>query len=161
MTCVSQAGEYREAWDVLMRDDPLPAVHGRVCHHPRETSCNRTELGAGIGHCIAHGFDLQYGMRQQNLAVASGYWPLFRYDPAMRTIAANPFRLDSPRPAISFRDYACNELRYKALAQIRPAEAEQLMAAGQAAIDEKYRAPMKRWPAGRRPASIRKTPALA
>jgi pyruvate-ferredoxin/flavodoxin oxidoreductase len=90
-------------------------------------------------HCIAHGFDLQYGMRQQDLAVASGYWPLFRYDPAMRAIGENPFRLDSPRPTIKFRDYAYNELRYKALAQTRPAEAEQLLAAGQAAINEKYR----------------------
>jgi pyruvate-ferredoxin/flavodoxin oxidoreductase len=90
-------------------------------------------------HCIAHGFDLQYGMHQQDLAVASGYWPLFRYDPAMRAIGENPFRLDSPRPTIKFRDYAYNELRYKALAQIRPDEAEQLLAAGQAAIDEKYR----------------------
>jgi pyruvate-ferredoxin/flavodoxin oxidoreductase len=90
-------------------------------------------------HCIAHGFNLQYGMRQQDLAVASGYWPLFRYDPAMRAIGENPFRLDSPRPTIKFRDYAYNELRYKALAQLRPAEAEQLLAAAQAAIDEKYR----------------------
>ncbi len=78
-------------------------------------------------------------MRQQDLAVASGYWPLFRYDPAMRTIGENPFRLDSPRPTITLRDYAYNELRYKALAQIRPDEAERLLAAGQAAIDEKYR----------------------
>jgi pyruvate-ferredoxin/flavodoxin oxidoreductase len=90
-------------------------------------------------HCIAHGFDLQYGMRQQDLAVASGHWPLFRYDPAMRAIGQNPFRLDSPRPTIKLRAYAYNELRYKALAQIRPSEAEQLLAAGQAAIDEKYR----------------------
>jgi pyruvate-ferredoxin/flavodoxin oxidoreductase len=90
-------------------------------------------------HCIAHGFDLKFGMRQQDLAVASGYWPLFRYDPAMRAIGENPFRLDSPRPAIKFRDYAYNELRYKALAQIRPTEAEQLLAAAQTAIDEKYR----------------------
>jgi pyruvate-ferredoxin/flavodoxin oxidoreductase len=90
-------------------------------------------------HCIAHGFDLQYGLRQQDLAVASGYWPLFRYDPAMRAIGENRFRLDSPRPTIKFRDYAYNELRYKALAQIRPDEAERLLAAGQAAIDEKYR----------------------
>jgi pyruvate-ferredoxin/flavodoxin oxidoreductase len=90
-------------------------------------------------HCIAHGFDLQFGMRQQDLAVASGYWPLFRYDPAMRSIGENPFRLDSPRPTIKFRDYAYNELRYKSLTQSRPTEAEQLLAAAQAAIDEKYR----------------------
>ena len=48
--------------------------------------------------CIAHGFDLRYGMKQQDLATASGYWPLFRFNPAMRTVGERPFRLDSPRP---------------------------------------------------------------
>ena len=57
----------------------------------------------------------------------------------MRSVGENPFRLDSPRPNIKFRDYAYNEIRYKSLAQHRPAEAEQLLAAAQTAIDEKYR----------------------
>jgi pyruvate-ferredoxin/flavodoxin oxidoreductase len=90
-------------------------------------------------HCIAHGIDMQFGMRQQDLAVASGYWPLFRYNPAMRSVGENPFRLDSPRPTLAFRDYAYNEIRYKSLAQTRPAEAALLLAAAQSAIDEKYR----------------------
>ncbi|HXW24761.1 MAG TPA: pyruvate:ferredoxin (flavodoxin) oxidoreductase [Xanthobacteraceae bacterium] len=90
-------------------------------------------------HCIAHGIDMQFGMRQQDLAVACGYWPLFRYNPAMRTVGENPFRLDSPRPTIRFRDYAYNEIRYRALSQTRPDEAKQLLEAAQAAIDEKYR----------------------
>ena len=90
-------------------------------------------------HCIAHGIDMQFGMRQQDLAVGTGYWPLFRYDPAMREIGENPFCLDSPRPTLKFRDYAYNEIRYRSLAQARPAEAEQLLAAAQAGILEKYR----------------------
>jgi pyruvate-ferredoxin/flavodoxin oxidoreductase len=90
-------------------------------------------------HCIAHGIDMQQGLRQQDLAVATGYWPLFRYNPAMRRAGANPFRLDSPRPTMRFRDYAYNEVRYKVLAQNRPDEAEQLLGAAQRAIDEKYR----------------------
>lgn len=90
-------------------------------------------------HCIAHGIDMRFGMHQQDLAVASGYWPLFRYDPAMRTIGENPFRLDSPRPTLAFRDYAYNELRYRSLTQTRPEEAGQLLAAAQAGIQEKYR----------------------
>jgi len=49
-------------------------------------------------HCIAHGIDMRLGLHQQDLAVACGYWPLFRYNPAMRAIGENPFRLDSPRP---------------------------------------------------------------
>ncbi len=90
-------------------------------------------------HCIAHGIDMQQGLRQQDLAVATGYWPLFRYNPALREAGANPFRLDSPRPTLKFRDYAYNEVRYKALVQSRPDEAALLLGAAQQAIDEKYR----------------------
>jgi pyruvate-ferredoxin/flavodoxin oxidoreductase len=90
-------------------------------------------------HCIAHGFDLRYGMRQQDLAAASGYWPLFRYDPAMRVIGENPFRLDSPRPTRPFKDYAYNELRYRVLSLTRPTEAAQLLRQAQTDVDAKYR----------------------
>jgi pyruvate-ferredoxin/flavodoxin oxidoreductase len=90
-------------------------------------------------HCIAHGFDLRHGLKQQDLAVASGYWPLLRYDPAMREIGEAPFRLDSPRPTVPFKNYAYNELRYSALARSRPAEAGALLHEAQAAVDEKYR----------------------
>ena len=90
-------------------------------------------------HCIAHGYDLRYGMRQQSLAAASGYWPLFRFNPAMRTAGEAPFRLDSPRPSIPFKDYAYNELRYRSLASIRPKEADAILEAAQKAVTEKYR----------------------
>jgi pyruvate-ferredoxin/flavodoxin oxidoreductase len=90
-------------------------------------------------HCIAHGFDLRYGMKQQALAAASGYWPLFRYIPAMRRVGENPFRLDSPRPSVPLKDYAYNELRYRALAMTQPAEAEELLRQAQADVIDKYR----------------------
>ena len=89
-------------------------------------------------HCIAHGFDLRFGMKQQDLAVASGYWPLLRYDPAMRDAGKAPFRLDSPRPTIPFDDYAQNELRYRALTVSRPEEAAALSRQSQAMIEDKY-----------------------
>ena len=57
----------------------------------------------------------------------------------MRAIGENPFRLDSPRPTRNFKDFAYNEIRYKSLAQSRPAEAEQLAEAAQAGIVEKYK----------------------
>jgi pyruvate-ferredoxin/flavodoxin oxidoreductase len=90
-------------------------------------------------NCIAHGFDQRYGMKQQDLAVASGYWPLFRYVPAMRKIGENPFRLDSPRPTIPLKDYAYNELRYFALSLTQPTQAAELLRQAQINIDEKYR----------------------
>ena len=45
---LAQAGKYRAAWEALIRDNPLPAVHGRVCYHPCETSCNRKELDSAV-----------------------------------------------------------------------------------------------------------------
>ena len=89
-------------------------------------------------HCIAHGFDLRHGMRQQDLATACGYWPLFRFDPAMRRAGEAPFRLDSPRPTIPLKDYAYNELRYRSLASIRPKEAAGLLEAAQTVALERY-----------------------
>jgi pyruvate-ferredoxin/flavodoxin oxidoreductase len=78
-------------------------------------------------------------MKQQDLATASGYWPLFRFNPMMRTVDESPFRLDSPRPRIPLKVYAYNELRYSSLADTRPAEADILLAKAQAAVTEKYR----------------------
>jgi len=45
---MAQAGRFREAWEILVQDNPLPAVHGRVCYHPCETHCNRTELDSAV-----------------------------------------------------------------------------------------------------------------
>jgi len=78
------------------------------------------------------------GLRS-DLATASGYWPLFRFNPMKRSVDENPFRLDSPRPRIPLRAYAYIELRYSSLASTRPAEAESLLALAQAAVTEKYR----------------------
>ena len=82
-------------------------------------------------HCIAHGIDMRFGMKQQDLAAASGYWPLIRYNPAMRKVGENPFRLDLPRPTIPFKDYAYNEIRYTTLKSSKPEEAEALLAMAQ------------------------------
>ena len=89
--------------------------------------------------CIAHGIDMQLGMKQQDLATASGYWPLFRFNPQMRSVGENPFRLDSPRPRIPLKAYAYNELRYRSLATTRPDEAGAILAEAQAAVIAKYR----------------------
>ncbi len=98
-----------------------------------------TSLILAYSHCIAHGFDLRYGMKQQDLAVASGYWPLFRYNPDMRKIGESPFRLDSPRPTIPLKKYVYNELRYYTLSLTRPEEAAELLHQAQSDVEEKYR----------------------
>ena len=52
-------------------------------------------------HCIAHGYDLAFGMDQQKAAVNSGYWPLFRFNPDLAAQDKNPFQLDSRAPSIA------------------------------------------------------------
>jgi pyruvate-ferredoxin/flavodoxin oxidoreductase len=89
-------------------------------------------------HCIAHGFNLQYGMQQQHLAVESGSWPLIRFNPEVRRSGENPFVLDSQRPRIPFKDYAYNELRYKMLTRTNPAEAEHLLQLAQQNLRQKW-----------------------
>ena len=90
-------------------------------------------------HCIAHGIDMEKGLNQQKLAVASGYWPLIRYNPVLRRNDQNPFVLDSPKPSISLKKYAYNELRYKALTQSAPKEAERLMQLAQEIVDLRWK----------------------
>ena len=90
-------------------------------------------------HCIAHGYDLKYGLDQQSKAVKSGHWPLMRYNPALRKKNENPFVLDSPRPTIPLKEYAYNELRYKVLTITKPEEAEVLMKHAQDLVNLKWK----------------------
>nr|WP_298209315.1 pyruvate:ferredoxin (flavodoxin) oxidoreductase [Ferrimicrobium sp.] len=95
-------------------------------------------LVIAYSHCIAHGIDMRKGLDQQYRAVASGYWPLVRYDPMMRAMGENPFLLDSPRPRLAFADYAQRELRYSMLASSDPAEAARLAGLAQEAVDQRW-----------------------
>ena len=90
-------------------------------------------------HCIAHGYDLKNGLDQQNKAVASGHWPLLRYNPTLRKKNQNPFVLDSPRPTMALKDYAYNELRYKVLTMTNPEAAESLMKHAQDLVNLKWK----------------------
>ena len=78
-------------------------------------------------HCIAHGFDLRKGLDQQDLAVKSGLWPLYRYNPALINEGKNPLILDSKDPSIPVSEYAYNETRYRMLLQSDETRAEALM----------------------------------
>ncbi len=66
-------------------------------------------------HCIAHGYDLSRGLSQQKLAVQSGAWPVYRYDPRLAMEGKNPLAIESKEPTASWQDYAYNETRYKML----------------------------------------------
>ena len=89
-------------------------------------------------HCIAHGIEMRSGLDQQYRAVASGYWPLIRYDPMARAAGGNPFLLDSPRPRMRLSDYTDRELRYRSLASSDPAEAERLHGLAEQAVAQRW-----------------------
>ena len=78
-------------------------------------------------HCIAHGYDMAKGLDQQKLAVQSGHWPMYRYDPRLVEQGHNPLVIESKEPSIPISQYAYNETRYKMLTQMDEDRAEKLM----------------------------------
>ena len=98
--------------------------------------------------CIAHGFELSEGLHHQDLAVKSGLWPLYRYNPDKIEEGQNPLTLDSKDPSIPVKDAAYTETRYSMLAQKNEARAEQLMKNAQEEV-------IARWELYKQMASIR------
>lgn len=90
-------------------------------------------------HCIAHGYDMKNGLTQQKLAVESGYWPLFRFNPDRIDQGLNPFQLDSKKPAIPFQEYAYNETRYKMLSAMDSKAASTAMINAQKAVEDRWK----------------------
>lgn len=78
-------------------------------------------------HCIAHGIEMSKGMEQQKLAVQTGYWPLYRFNPALHAEGKNPLILDSKEPTTPLEQFAYNETRYRMLLQSNEERAESLM----------------------------------
>jgi pyruvate-ferredoxin/flavodoxin oxidoreductase len=89
-------------------------------------------------HCIAHGINMAKGLDQQKLAVDSGHWPLFRYNPDNLLEGKNPLKLDSKEPKIKLQDYIYTETRYKMLTKSHPEEAKVLLKLAQEDV-------LKRW----------------
>ena len=90
--------------------------------------------------CINHGIKSGMGRSQQEtkLAVASGYWPLFRFNPMLKAEGKNPFILDSKEPDGSLREFLSGEVRYAALQQMFPEEAHRLHDRLEVEINERY-----------------------
>ncbi len=90
-------------------------------------------------HCIAHGIDMMRGMQNQKAAVASGHWPLFRYDPRRVEDGQNPFVLDSGAPKMKIDDYLRMENRYQMLTKSHPEEAKVLWKKAQEDVNARWR----------------------
>jgi pyruvate-ferredoxin/flavodoxin oxidoreductase len=88
--------------------------------------------------CIAHGVDLSKNLQQQNLAVKSGYWPLYRFDPRLPATGKNPLQLDSRKPSIPLSDFYKTEARFSVLWRTHPDNAKKYLEAEQVAVHRRF-----------------------
>jgi pyruvate-ferredoxin/flavodoxin oxidoreductase len=95
-------------------------------------------LVLAYSHCIAHGFPLHLGLEQQKLAVDSGYWPLFRYDPRRAEKGEAGLVLDSTPPKVDVAKFMANETRFGVLQHVAPDRATALTREAQAQVQRRY-----------------------
>ena len=100
---------------------------------------NGPSLIIAYSHCIAHGYDLAAGLTHQKMAVESGYWQLYRYNPALEAEGKNPFQLDCKAPTIPLKDYIYTETRYRMLTQSDPEGAKRLLEEAQMDVTKRRR----------------------
>jgi pyruvate-ferredoxin/flavodoxin oxidoreductase len=101
-------------------------------------SYNGPSLIIAYSHCIAHGIDMQLGMQQQKIAVESGRWLLYRYDPRRAEQGENPLQLDSRSPKLPIEAAMYSENRFKMLCQSNPQTAKRLLAEAQAEVNSRW-----------------------
>jgi pyruvate-ferredoxin/flavodoxin oxidoreductase len=87
--------------------------------------------------CIAHGVDMRDSMKRMDLAVRTGYWPLFRYHPA-EAAGTTPFRLDSKPPSVDLREMLSTEGRFAMLERSDPERSRTLRAGLQRDVTERW-----------------------
>jgi pyruvate-ferredoxin/flavodoxin oxidoreductase len=97
-----------------------------------------TSLIIAYSHCIAHGYDMAYGLEQQKLAVDAGYWPLYRYDPRRVTEGQNPLVLESGAPKIDLGKFVRNEARFRMVEQSFPERFKRLLEAAQIEVRQRF-----------------------
>ena len=90
-------------------------------------------------HCIAHGIRMEDGLKRQKMAVQTGQWLLYRYDPRLKAQGKNPLQLDSPEPNLPLEQFLTTENRFRVLLDSHPQEAKELVAEAQKEVQERYR----------------------
>lgn len=89
-------------------------------------------------HCIAHGIDMGKGLTNEDMAVKSGHWLLYRWNPELLEKGENPLKIDCKAPSIPFKEYAYAENRFRSLMSKDKARAEKLIALGQQDCDRRW-----------------------
>ncbi len=95
-------------------------------------------LVIAYAHCLQQGIGAEIGLSQQGLAVDSGHWPLFRFDPRRAEAGESPLKLDSPAPKVDLKTYVENETRYRQVKAMNTERYEKLIAEAQKQVRERY-----------------------
>jgi pyruvate-ferredoxin/flavodoxin oxidoreductase len=90
-------------------------------------------------HCIAHGINMTTGMQDQKVAVNSGQWLLYRFDPRRASLGENPLQLDSRKPAQPVEQYLMMENRFKMLTKSKPEQAKVLFRMAQEDAETRFK----------------------
>ncbi len=97
-----------------------------------------TAVLVAYSHCIAHGYDMADAVMQQEKAVNSGYWPLFRYDPRRVEKGESPLKMDSAAPKLSLAEFMAHETRFRMVEQTNPEQYKKLVAEAERLAKERF-----------------------
>jgi pyruvate-ferredoxin/flavodoxin oxidoreductase len=101
-------------------------------------SYSGTSVIVAYSHCIAHGYDMADALGQQERAVDSGYWPLFRYDPRKVAAGESPLKMDSGAPKLALAEFLARENRFKQVEQAQPEMWKKFLEEAQKGAKERY-----------------------
>jgi pyruvate-ferredoxin/flavodoxin oxidoreductase len=96
-------------------------------------------LVIAYAHCIAHGYDMADGLDQQKLAIESGYWPLYRFDPRRAEAGQAPLQLDSGAPRVRIEDFMRKENRFRMVEGMSEDRHRRLAEAAQSEAERRFR----------------------
>ena len=119
---------------IAMGADPMQAMKAFI----EAESYDGPSIIIAYSHCIAHGLNLVNGPEEQKKAVASGHWPLYRYNPRLCEDGKNPLIMDSKEPSIPLEEYVYGENRYRMLKKEDPERARQLLEKAQILARDNY-----------------------
>jgi len=119
---------------IAMGADPMQTLKAFI----EAEAYDGPSLIIAYSQCISHGINMTKGTEEQKKAVASGHWPLLRYNPELAVAGKNPLTLDSQTPSIKLEDYIYNENRYRTLQKSNPERAKELLDKAQKLVLDHY-----------------------
>jgi pyruvate-ferredoxin/flavodoxin oxidoreductase len=134
MGLISMSYGYIYVAKVALGADPVQTIKAFI----EAEAYDGPSIILAYSHCIAHGIDMTKGLEEQKKAVASGHWPLFRYNPSLALEGKNPLIVDSKAPSIKLDEFIYNENRFSVLKRSNPERAKVFLDKSQKKVEDQY-----------------------